>query len=259
MSEVVAKKSEVSVRVASAVVMATVAGTALWLGGWYWIALAATIATGVLYEWFKLARAFCKNKAFLVFWLLAGFAYVGFAAYSLIEMRGAIDDVTGRNDLGGLVDLWPNPSLRDIWGTLTILLAVIAVDVGAFFVGRAVGGPKIAPKISPSKTWAGAFGGAIAAGTLLSAMHWFFVSYIELCDFPSLCDYSMATVASQFLIGSIVTVVAQSGDFLESWMKRKAGVKDSGSLIPGHGGLFDRVDGIVAVSCVIGIFVLIIR
>jgi phosphatidate cytidylyltransferase len=117
------------------------------------------------------------------------------------------------------------------------LLPVIAVDVGAYFAGRAIGGPKIAPKISPSKTWAGLGGGALAAGLLGVA--------VQVINNGSAA--SLAGIALAMLGGLLTAVVAQSGDFFESWMKRRAGLKDSGNLIPGHGGLFDRLDGFLAV------------
>jgi phosphatidate cytidylyltransferase len=122
---------------------------------------------------------------------------------------------------------------------------VIATDVGAYFSGRTFGGPKIAPAISPSKTWSGLAGAAVLSalaslGLLLLATGRIF--------------FDEAQVLAQFtLAGVAVAVIAQAGDFFESWMKRRAGVKDSGSLIPGHGGLFDRVDGLLAVLFVAGL------
>ena len=127
-----------------------------------------------------------------------------------------------------------------------LLLMVAAVDVGAYFAGRTIGGPKIAPKISPSKTWAGLAGGIVAA----SAAHAAVMPWTDP-DFPTLSPGAIAGFS--LLGGALVAVIAQFGDFFESRMKRKAGVKDSGSLIPGHGGLFDRVDGLVAVLFVVGL------
>lgn len=115
---------------------------------------------------------------------------------------------------------------------LIILGAVMATDIWAYFTGRKFGGPKIAPSISPSKTWSGLWGGILGATLVLYFTHNH--------------DWRWA------LAGPPVAVVAQTGDFFESWMKRRAGVKDSGSLIPGHGGLFDRVDGLIAVLFAVG-------
>jgi phosphatidate cytidylyltransferase len=114
---------------------------------------------------------------------------------------------------------------------LTIIGVVIATDTGAYFAGRAIGGPKIAPRISPSKTWAGLAGGMAASAGLITGVG----SYVE------------SFALWQPLLGAALAMIAQAGDFFESWMKRRAGVKDSGSLIPGHGGLFDRADGLLAV------------
>ncbi|MEL6486641.1 MAG: phosphatidate cytidylyltransferase, partial [Pseudomonadota bacterium] len=124
---------------------------------------------------------------------------------------------------------------------LTYLAPVIAVDVGAYFSGRAIGGPKIASALSPSKTWAGLAGGAAAASLVCIAV-------VASGWMPELGENASVTgLLLAVLAGVLVAVVAQAGDFFESWMKRRAGVKDSSALIPGHGGVFDRVDGFLAV------------
>jgi phosphatidate cytidylyltransferase len=124
--------------------------------------------------------------------------------------------------------------LRDLASTGLLaaawaLSSVWATDIGAYFAGRAIGGPKIAPRISPNKTWAGLFGGMIAALALgLGLTKW------------------AALPIALALFSPILAVFAQAGDFFESWLKRRAGVKDSGTLLPGHGGLLDRLDGAVS-------------
>ncbi len=215
MSEAPAKKSDLGVRVTSAVVMIAVAGTALWLGGWLWAVLVALVALGVLWEWASLVRAFEARMPFRLLWLAGGLIYVGIAATLLA--------VLGSNFMGMLI-------------AGLIVALVIGVDIGAYFAGRAIGGPKIAPTISPSKTWAGLLGGMLVATLLL----WILTQYV----------YNLKPLS--IALGPIVAIVAQTGDFFESWMKRRAGVKDSGKLIPGHGGLFDRVDGLLAVCFVLG-------
>ena len=111
------------------------------------------------------------------------------------------------------------------------LLAVVwATDIGAYFTGRAIGGPKIAPRFSPKKTWAG-LGGGVAAAAAVGAATTAFLG-------------EGAAWKLALLSGSLA-VVAQIGDFTESALKRRAGVKDSGTLIPGHGGMLDRIDGLV--------------
>ena len=138
-----------------------------------------------------------------------GALYVGMPALALVWLRAEVP--------GGMLHL--------IW-----LLAVIcATDVCAYLVGRTVGGPKLAPRISPGKTWAGLLGGVAGASLLggivaqaLGVGYWFAAG-----------------------LGACLAVVGQAGDLFESALKRRAGVKDSGHLIPGHGGLLDRIDGLV--------------
>ena len=206
-------------RAASAVVMLAIAGGALWAGGGWWQALVAVVAFGVLWEWMGLARRLSRSPLALFLWCAVGVLYVFAAGWTLLFAR---------EQSAGYV--------------LLIAGAVIATDVGAYFAGRTIGGPKIAPRISPSKTWAGLAGGALAATVFLACFVWASTS-----DQGYLGYFIMLALA----FGPLCAIVAQAGDFFESWMKRKAGVKDSGHLLPGHGGLFDRVDGLMAVSLVL--------
>ncbi|MDP9057004.1 MAG: phosphatidate cytidylyltransferase [Pseudomonadota bacterium] len=213
------QKSDLGVRTLSAIAMVAVAATAMWLGGWPWAIFVALIAAGVLWEWVKLARGIARPPAARACWFAAGLIYVGVAAEVL--WRAEFHDV------------------------LIIVLCVIATDIGAYFSGRSFGGPKIAPRISPSKTWSGLVGGMLASGlTFWTAMAWL-DRVISLHNFA----FMLRFVAT----GALIAIIAQAGDFFESWMKRRAGVKDSGHLIPGHGGLFDRIDGLLAVLFVAGI------
>ena len=163
---------------------------------------------------------------------VTGVIYIGGAAYAMMVVRN------GRQVL-------PLDAAQSGYGPLAVLvgfiLPVIAVDVGAYFAGRAIGGPKIAPKISPAKTWAGFIGGALLAGLVGVT--------VELTDFGPAAAPGTSTfaIAMAMVGGLFIAVLAQTGDFFESWMKRRAGVKDSGALIPGHGGLFDRLDGFISV------------
>jgi phosphatidate cytidylyltransferase len=112
---------------------------------------------------------------------------------------------------------------------LFLMLVVWAGDIGAYLVGRLVGGPRLAPSISPGKTWSGAAGGtlcAVLAGLAVAPAH-----PVAAC-----------------VLALVLSIVAQAGDLLESAIKRHFGVKDSGRLIPGHGGLLDRLDGVVAAA-----------
>lgn len=215
------RKSDLGVRSASAVVMLAVAGAALWAGGWLWGLFVGAIALGVLVEWVRLAVRITPSAPARAAWFVGGLVYVLLAAVILYLLRVVVP----------LVGSTP---------IVLLLGAVIATDVGAYFAGRTIGGPKIAPRISPSKTWAG-LGGAVVATTALT-----FVVFAVTDGVP-------ASFGEKLGMGLGMPVVAQAGDFFESWMKRRAGVKDSGNLIPGHGGLFDRVDGLLALAFVLAI------
>jgi phosphatidate cytidylyltransferase len=214
------KKSDLPTRAASAAVMVLVAGSALWLGGWVWTALVAAVALGVLWEWWGLVCGFVPRMARRVVWMLGGFIYVGLAALMLFVLR-----------------VVPLPLGQIL--LVAVILGVIGTDVGAYFAGRTFGGPKIAPAISPSKTWSGLVGGMAGAAAALVL-----VTY----QAEGFGDFGW-----KLLTGAAVAVIAQLGDFFESWMKRRAGVKDASNLIPGHGGLFDRADGLLAVLFVLGL------
>lgn len=143
----------------------------------------------------------------LLHWMLFGTLYSLPTVFSLIYLR---------SDFGPMMIFW---LFTVVWGT----------DIGAYFTGKRLGGPKLAVSISPNKTWSGFYGG-IALAVLSSAVVAFLAGY--------------ALPAS--LIGAVViSVISQLGDLYESGIKRKLGVKDSGSIIPGHGGILDRIDGLL--------------
>lgn len=218
MTQAQPKKSDLGVRVASAVVMVGVAGTALWLGGWVWTAFVAVVALGVLWEWQGLVNGFSSRTL----WIVGGVGYVALGAFMLLLLRNGFEGV-GR--------------------VLLVVGAVIFTDIGAYFAGRAIGGPKIAPAISPSKTWAGLLGGMLSASlaVVLIAIAW----DAGLCEafYPQTTNYPLTTkfgfdgTCSGYIrmhptpyllpwaaiVGSLIAIVAQAGDFFESWMKRRAG------------------------------------
>lgn len=229
------KTSDLPKRAASAVVMLAVAGGALWLGGWWWTALVTLIALGVLWEWTALVRRFSEGVLERAIWTVAGVLYVSVGGFTLASLRAR--DAAFYGSPGDNVGLLQS---------ILLVAMIIGVDVGAYFAGRAIGGPKIAPKISPSKTWAGLAGGVAGAFAVFCAHRYFLV--------PSWFEEPIrgASLAAAIAAAIVVACIAQAGDFFESGMKRRAGVKDSGSLIPGHGGLFDRVDGLLAVAFVVG-------
>lgn len=225
--------SDLPVRFASALVMLGVAGGALWLGGWVWTGFVALLALGVFWEWSRLVARFGLAPFARIVWLMGGVVYIGAAALVMQELRGAASGVFLAVPPGG----W-SP-----WHVLSGMVApVVAVDVGAYFAGRAIGGPKIAPRISPAKTWAGLGGGALGAAAVFAL-----TEFLGLGSSGQAAEVSLVGIVYSLLGGVLVAVVAQAGDFFESWMKRRAGVKDSSALIPGHGGLFDRLDGFIAV------------
>ena len=146
-------------------------------------------------------------------WLAAGVAYVGLPCLAMAWLRAMPVD--------GLATL--------LW----VLALVWATDTGAYIAGRGIGGPKLAPRISPNKTWAGLAGGVAAAGLIGAAV----ALLVENVD-------AWVTVP----VSGVLALVEQAGDLFESAVKRHFGVKDSSRLIPGHGGILDRVDGLLAVS-----------
>jgi len=193
-------------RIVSAVVLAPVVLAAVYFGSPAFDALVAIAALVLAWEWNRL----CAGRPG---WLAAGFLYIALPSAALLYLRG--DAEAGLETV-----LW--------------LLAVVwAADTGAYAVGRLVGGPKLAPRISPAKTWSGLFGGIGSAG----AVGWAAALILGLEGMLGLVLWS-ATVGA----------VSQGGDLLESWIKRRFGVKDTSGILPGHGGLFDRVDGLLAAA-----------
>jgi len=152
------------------------------------------------------------ERAQRLLWLVFGVAYIGLPAVALLWLMAAPE--LGRETIA------------------FVIVAVSATDIGAYFAGRSIGGPRLVPRLSPKKTWAGLAGGiacAAAAGALLG--------------------YAFGlSIAWTTLVGAALAVVSQAGDLFESAIKRKFGVKDSGAIIPGHGGLFDRADGQIAAA-----------
>ena len=153
-------------------------------------------------------------------WLAVGPVYIGVPVVALIWLRG--DSQAGLESI-----LW-------------LMATVWATDTGAYFAGRLIGGPKLAPRFSPNKTWAG-LGGAMLAAAAVG-----FAAHALVPAGPSAASLAVA--------GAVLAVVAQAGDLLESGIKRHFGAKDSSGLIPGHGGLFDRVDGLLTAAVAFAAF-----
>jgi phosphatidate cytidylyltransferase len=151
-------------------------------------------------------------------WIAAGIPYIGLPCLALARIWMS-------HGYGPATVLW-------------IVAVVAATDIGAYFVGRRIGGPRLAPKISPQKTWAGLIGGMVCA-VLVS------VPAAILAEFTQIWPAAVA--------GLLLAIISQSGDLAESMVKRHFGVKDMSGIIPGHGGLFDRVDGLIAAVFVVGV------
>jgi len=198
-------------RIISGAALAVLALGSLWLGGWPFTLLIMIATMLMINEWNNLTG---RDN---LYWRVAGLFYVAIPCASMIWLRGVT--FAGDNHAGARLVLF-------------ILLVVWATDIGAFFAGRKIGGPKLAPALSPSKTWAGLGGGIVSAAVI--------GGFSALLFTP----YPPSFIAGMDL-GIVLAIIAQAGDLFESWLKRRAGTKDSGNLIPGHGGLLDRVDGLV--------------
>ncbi len=221
------RNPDLGVRLASAAVMLALAGTAMYLGGYVLDTFIAIVALVAFVEFVMLVVRATPNIPFRLAGILAGAAYIFIAAAVLAQL--------------------------DSYFLVAALGVVIATDTGAYFTGRAIGGPKIAKRISPSKTWAGLAGGMLFAALWLAAWAGTFHYIGGNFTVGDLIDAMWDDAIGAAIIGATLAVVAQMGDFFESWLKRKAGAKDSSNLIPGHGGVFDRIDGLLPVALVVGV------
>ncbi|MBR1168889.1 phosphatidate cytidylyltransferase [Bradyrhizobium liaoningense] len=240
--------SNLVMRVLAALVLAPLAIAIAYAGGWLWALFVTLVSIGLFAEWLMVVGAgsaaltgagtvvIAMMGASVVFgalktsvvtgliggalvtliargkflWAASGFAYAAAALLASILLRK--DLVNGFSAL------------------MFVLLVVWATDIGGYFAGRSIGGPKLLPRVSPKKTWAGALGGFAASLAVAAGF--------------AACGIGKAVPL--LLVGAVLSVVSQLGDLFESAVKRRFGVKDSSHLIPGHGGLLDRLDGFVA-------------
>lgn len=252
-------------RVIVALVLAPTAIAIAYAGGWLWTALVTLAAIGLYVEWLAivgnarstrvvvagvatlaiagLCLALGRIEASLVvlmlglvvvgavtperrIWAIAGFGYAAAAELASTLLR--LDPKMGFTAL------------------MFVFLVVWVTDIGGYFAGRGIGGPKLWPRVSPKKTWAGALGGFVASLVVAAG----FAALDPNKADPQL----MLQMTSLLLLGAILSIASQLGDLFESAVKRQFGVKDSSHIIPGHGGLLDRLDGFVAAVALAGIF-----
>lgn len=251
-------------RTLSAVVLIPLALYVILSGGWLLAAVILAFAGMMTYEWSMMTQravsipavlavvaplsgamiAFLTGIGPLV--LLAGIAAAALlaATVSAMERRSALWPTLGAFyvTLPAVSILWLREGITlGHEFTMALFVVVWATDIGAYLVGRLVGGPKLAPRISPKKTWSGLAGGMLAAALALTAMGWF---------------YGLGIYPWFLLFGAFFAVWGQIGDLAESAIKRRFNVKDSGAIIPGHGGILDRVDGLVFVAPVVALMMI---
>jgi len=236
-------------RVGAALVLVPLALGAAYAGGVFWTALVAVVAVGLYLEWLMVVgevRTVSVGTAGALAIAAAGvccafglvdFAVVvlgaGFVAVTVLAAGRRVWVAAGLAyaSAAELASVLVRLDTSDGWHALVLVFLVVwASDIGGYVAGRGIGGPKLAPRISPNKTWAGAIGGFGAS--LVVAAAW------SLAGAGGLLPL--------ILLAAVLSVVSQLGDLLESAVKRRFGVKDSSHIIPGHGGLLDRLDGYVA-------------
>ncbi|WP_207478814.1 phosphatidate cytidylyltransferase [Arenibaculum pallidiluteum] len=252
-----AKAGDLRTRVFSALVLGPIVLGIVWLGGWAFHLMILAFALLTVAEWVRLVEPErphapgCMAGLGTVVVLGSLLAWGGGGALLAVVVLTPVLYVAARQACrarhpkliavalpyvaGGAAGLaWLREDAAAGLGVfLLVLLAVWATDTGAYAAGRLIGGPKLAPRVSPKKTWAGLLGGMLASG--ISA--WAIAR-----------GFGAASPATAAALGAGIAVVSQMGDLFESWVKRRYGVKDSGHLIPGHGGLLDRVDGLLVAA-----------
>jgi phosphatidate cytidylyltransferase len=253
------------IRVVAALVMAPLAIAIAYAGGWAWIVLVTLAAVGLYVEWLTVVGALRDRFVMtsgVVALVVAGICLaVGLIQLALAALVFGL----------GLVEL-PSPKRRGwaaagylyaaaaqmasvlvrldpVWGfaaLILILLVVWVTDIGGYFAGRGIGGPKLWPRVSPKKTWAGAIGGFVASLLVAAGIFAF--------DSKQTNAALLLEMGPLLLLAAGLSIASQLGDLFESAVKRRFGVKDSSHIIPGHGGLLDRLDGFVAAIVLAAIF-----
>jgi phosphatidate cytidylyltransferase len=244
-------------RVVAALVLAPSAIAIAYVGGWLWAALVTLAATGLYVEWLTIAGAGRQTRVVVsgvVALVGAGFCLatgridasllvltLGFAAVALLSPERRYWTATGFLYAAAAEIASVLVRLDQVYGFVALILILLVVwvtDIGGYFAGRGIGGPKLWPQVSPRKTWAGAIGG-------------FGASLVVAAGFAA---FGVGKTGPLLLLGAVLSIASQLGDLFESAVKRRFGVKDSSHIIPGHGGLLDRLDGFVAAIVLAAIF-----
>jgi phosphatidate cytidylyltransferase len=236
-------------RVAAALVLAPAAIAIAWAGRWFWASLVVLAAIGLYVEWLMIIGVARQRR-------VAAAGIIALAVAGLCLALGRLDVSVGALALGlaGVVLLstelrgWAAAgfcyaaaaeiasvlvrldAVAGFVALIMVLLIVWVTDIGGYFAGRGLGGPKLWPRVSPKKTWAGAIGGFVASLVIAAAF----------------AGFGFGKMGPLLALGAGLSVASQLGDLFESAVKRRFGVKDSSQIIPGHGGLLDRLDGFVA-------------
>ncbi len=255
------KFQDLQARAISVAIAAPIVLLAVWMGGIYYNTLVGMAITLGMYEWLRLHERnpsiLCDGLSFIALslvWWLSHYELYGFACLAVTAVTGFAYNLYNRAKLDDakwlalglpylatpmitLMALGNDPIAREHYLIFFLLAVVWATDSGAYLFGRVIGGPKLAPVISPSKTWSGAVGGTLggtAVGLIFAHQFW-------------QQQYTLVIVLAVAL-----TVATQLGDMFESYVKRITNTKDSGVLLPGHGGILDRIDGLLFAAVVMG-------
>jgi len=250
-------RSNLLLRIAASLVLAPVAIAIAYLGGWPWAVLVTAATIGLYVEWLAVIGARKQRLILPGILILLGLGWVeaehmtaarlaaivvpGVLAVAVLAPERRIWAVAGI--LYALAASIASTAVRldPVWGfaaLMLVLLVVWATDIGGYFAGRLIGGPKLWERVSPKKTWAGAIGGFAASLAVA-------IGFVAL-DFGK--------TLPMLALAAVLSVASQFGDLFESAIKRRFGVKDSSHIIPGHGGLMDRLDGFVAAIVLAALF-----